>query len=48
MLKGNLLLEIENAGKGMVRWYGDGAGKTGEENYSVFSLIRMCYLPCWQ
>ena len=33
-------------------WYGDGAGNTVEENSSVFSLIRMRYLPsvlshCW-
>ena len=25
--------------------YGDGAGNTVEENTSVFSLIRMCWLP---
>jgi len=25
--------------------YGDGAGNTVEENSSVFSLIRMRYLP---
>jgi len=33
-------------------WYGDGAGNTVEENASVFSLIRMHWLPsvlwhCW-
>jgi len=33
-------------------WYEDGAGNTVEENSSVFSLIRMHYLPsvlrhCW-
>jgi len=25
--------------------YGDGAGNTVEEDYSIFSLIRMRYLP---
>ena len=28
-----------------LRWYGDGAGNTVEENSSVFSLIWMRYLP---
>jgi len=25
----------------LLRWYGDGAGNTLEENSSIFSLIRM-------
>ena len=35
----NLLMSLA------VKEYGDGAGNTTEENSSVFSLVRMRYLP---